>query len=560
MSRIFDTYDIVCYKKTWAQETDIKDVNIFSGVNPTTVEAIDMKDYMMDMSELSYDFDEAEKENGENQLFYVSSDITFKLSGIENNDYLKTFFGLYTNTDYIKWHVKLSVAGVTIWEGLINHESIELKQSPDDDSDIISVTALSFEKEFKAYYQATPLPSKNDFFALSNSVGGFGGTTSGHRVKSIDQALEYLFPNITWSEPEGNIYEWKIISDPILHIKDSPYGTSDNYVFVKSSYERIATNGENRYDFLRRLCNSMGWVFYYYQGGFIIKNRSTDIPTITTLDCDEILDRTISKYKETTTFDHILLLDGSIDGGDNTGGNTGGGSFGAYQMRGERLQLISDYNNPMVTNGMWWNAINGTFLNDINAGERVFRYHSETNDVFNLAVHTKTDNDNPKWNWYTYGINKENLLRIDIGDTGNEMWLYDVTNGYNSAHTADALDPDPINQWTANRVRFKGNYGNCLVKTSYNFLGSLITYTYQDYVKTNLFTDNWLKFFTANTTRKISIKYNDVITNPIQVFQFTNDTERNYDGTWIINNMKINVLEETTTLELQKKVEESDRI
>jgi len=50
-----------------------------------------------------------------------------------------------------------------------------------------------------------------------------------------------------------------------------------------------------------------------------------------------------------------------------------------------------------------------------------------------------------------------------------------------------------------------------------------------------------------------------VITNPIQVFDFENDTEGIYTGEWVINNMKIDFLDETTTFELQKKLETSDR-
>ena len=182
--RVIDTYDIICIKKTWADTVDIEDVNLFSGVSPQTEEQIDIKDYLIDMGELSYDFDEAEKENGENQLFFVSSDITFKLSGIENNDYLKTYFGLYTDTDYIKWHIKILPTGTSTatWEGLINHESISLEQSPSDDSDQISITALSFEKEFKSYFQGKPLPSSAEMF--SSGTNGFGGVGTQLRGKS----------------------------------------------------------------------------------------------------------------------------------------------------------------------------------------------------------------------------------------------------------------------------------------------------------------------------------------------------------------------------------------
>lgn len=564
---ILENYNITCIKKTWADSVDIPDVNLFSGVDPATEETIDIKDYLIDMGELSYDFDEAEKENGENQLFYVSSDITFKLSGIENNDYLKTFFGLYTDTDRVKWHIKITPVGAysAIWEGLVNHESITLPQSPDVDSDIISVTALSFEKEFKAYFQAQDLPATGIFGitgVFSRAINGlinpgFGGTGYQRRGTRIDRCFDVLFPGTNWTVESG-IDEWYLIDNPVLAGKSGTYGTGKNYVFVKSSYERIRTNGENRYDFLRRICNSMGWVFYYYNGAFVIKNRSTDIPTLTELDVDEILSIDVSKYRETNTFDHVLILDGTIDGGDNTGGNRGdqeGQDMRPYQMRGTRFQLFSDANYNRITGGTWWQNMSGFLLNAFNIGDKFLRYFNETQDIFNLAFHTKTGgtNENPIWILDVQGVASSEMLRIDAGDTNNQMWLYDVTNGDNNPHSADATTPAPANQWTANRVRFKGCYGNALCKLSLSTGGYRITSTYEDYVQENLFFDNFQKFFSSRATRRINIKYNSLITNPVQVFEFINDTDGLYEGTWAINNMKINFIEETTDLELQRK-------
>jgi len=561
LSRVYDQYDIICIKKTWASTVDITDVNVFSGVDPETEEQIDIKDYLMDMGELSYDFDEAEKENGENQLFYVSSDINFKLSGIENNDFLKTYFGLYTDTDYIKWHIKILPTGTSTatWEGLINHESISLEQSPSDDSDMISVTALSFEKEFKQFFQGKPLPSSTEMF--SSGTNGFTMGNNGRTVKRISYTIPLLFPNTYWNFTD-HLDDWFIIKDAILYPKSSDYGTSDNYIFIKSSYERIVRNGENCYDFLRRICNAMGWVFYYYGGQFQVKDRSTDIPTLTTLDVEEILDNTVSKYKETEVFEHVLILDGTIDGGDGTGGNIGGITEAEqpYQMRGARMQILSDKNPEEIRIGTWWQNLTGFLLNVFNIGDTFLRYFNETGDTFNLAFHTK--DSSTVWSLIKRGVSKQDMLVIDAGDTGNEMWLYQVADGsgYNAGwlapHSADVESPNPDNSWGGSyqhyRVRFKGNYGSALCKVSTNDAGFCL-YTYQDYVKTDLFYDNFKKFFSSKTTRKINIKYNSVITNPVQIFEFENDTENLYSGQWVINNLKINFLDEVTTMELQKK-------
>lgn len=568
LSRIIDTYDIICIKKTWASTTDIEDVNVFSGVDPEAEEQIDIKDYLIDMGELSYDFDEAEKENGENQLFFVASDITFKLSGIENNDFLKTYFGLYTDTDYIKWHIKILPTGTSTatWEGLVNHESISLEQSPSDDSDQISITALSFEKEFKSYFQGKPLPSSTEMF--NSGTNGFGGVGTQIRVtKRIDYAIPLLFPNTSWNFTDY-LSEWHIIKDAILYPKSYVYGTDENYIFIKSSYERIVSNGENCYDFFRRLCNAMGWVFYYKDGQFQVKDRSTDIPTLTTLDVNEIIDNTISKYRETEVFDHVLILDGTIDGGDGTGGNIGGITEAEqpYQMRGARFQILSDKNPEEIRIGTWWQNMTGFLLNVFNIGDKFLRYFNEDTTTFNLAFHTKTGQNGlvPIWELDKRGASKQDMLVIDAGDTGNLMWLYQTVtaNGYSAGwlapHSADVESPNPDNSWGGSyqhyRVRFKGNYGNCLCKVDTTGEG-FCYYTYQDYVKTDLFYDNFKKFFSSKTTRKINIKYNDVITNPVQVFNFENDTENLYSGTWVINNMKINFIDEVTSFELQKKSE-----
>lgn len=572
LSRVYDQYDIICIKKTWASTVDPEDVNLFSGVQPETEEQIDIKDYLMDMSELSYDFDEAEKENGQNQLFYVASDMNFKLSGIENNGYLKTFFGLFTNTDYIKWHVKLLPTGTSTatWEGLINHESITLPLKPDNDSDIISVTALSFEKEFKEYFQGKPLPLSNDLFTGGGFVpviGGMGNQTRlGMRLFTL---INIIFPGTTWNFT-GYLTDWVIVRDAILYPKSFDYGTTDNYIFIKSSYERISSNGENCYDLFRRICNAMGWVFYYKDGQFQVKDRSTDIPTLTTLDVENILDIEVSKYKESTTFNHVVILDGTIDGGDGTGGNISGITEAEqpYQMRGARMQILSDKNPEGIRIGTWWQNLTGFLLNVFNIGDKFLRYFNENDTTFNLAFHTKTGEST--WTLDRRGCNKDDMLFIDAGDTGNEMWLYQVADGsgysagHLAPHSADAESPNPANSWGGSyqhyRVRFKGNYGSALVKIEYLNSQFVVTETYQDYVKTNLFYNNFQKFFSSRTTRKISIKYDAVITNPVQVFQFENDTEGIYAGEWSLNNLKINFLDETTTMELQLKLTERDSV
>lgn len=564
MERYLDRIQITCTKKVWRDTDPIESVNEFSGVEPRSIETIDLKPYLIKMSELSYSFDEAQKENGQNQLYFLSSNMSFDLSGIVNNSYLPSFFNLFSDTDYTKWKIRLFIPPFNVlWEGIINQESIKTNYSPEETSEVISITALSLEKEMKEYFSKVPLPDQSEIFNSGyNTIGGIGHDNESRNIKRIGYVFGQLTPGAIWL-PQGDLQDWCIIENPVLLNKSFEYGTSDNYVFVKSSYERIRANGENCYNLIRRICNSMGWVFYYQEGYFKIKDRGTEIQTTTTLDVNKIIEYEVTKYKEYDTFQHLMILDGTIDGGDNTGGNHGGESFRAYQLRGARFQLISDYNNPRLTNGLWWQSIginSGLFyLNNINPYEKLIRYYNDDATNFNIAIHTKGQDDNPTWFWYTYGITKADILFIDAGDTGTEMWLYDVTNGANTPHSSDAQQPDPVNQWTSNRVRFKGCYGNALVK--YQDLGtqSVITQTYQDYVKTDRFLNNWIKFFESKLTRSVTIKYDEIITNQIQVFNFKNDELNHFDGTWVINSMKINFQDETTTLELQKKFENNTR-
>lgn len=527
LERALDNYNITCTKKKWNPTLSLSAVNFFSGVAPQTEETIDIKNYLVDIGELSYDFDEAGKENGENQLFYVSSDINFKLSGIADNNKLKSFFSFFEDTDYIKWHIKIVKGFSTIWEGFVHHESIDITFSPNDESEIINLTALSLEKEFKEFYSNKSLAAQSSIFSLIGGVNaatkrikGLSGIRYSNAIQDYNRlgrpfrdVLRIIFPGTLWSMSEG-IEEWHVIDNPVLYPKTQTYGTSDNYIFVKSSWERIRTNGENCYDYLRRTCNAMGWVFYYQAGQFKIKNRSTDIATITTLDVDKILEYTVTKYKETTTFPHVLILDGTIDGGDGTGGNQGmieGIDMRPYQMRGARFQLLSDNANPKrVRNGQWWLSINSTGY-DLQqyVGTEMMRYYNEDSGVFNVAQHKcygygvidesgispwaiityplsifwglfgGNDYQGPLWSMEVNGIAQNDILRIDAGDTGTEMWLYDVTTGHNDAHSSDATSPHINNNWTEDRVRFKGNYGNQLVKLnkSLGYLRSGITET-----------------------------------------------------------------------------------
>jgi hypothetical protein len=237
-----------------------------------------------------------------------------------------------------------------IYRGTASQEDIEETFEDSEEQQQIKVQVFGFEKEFKEYYSKQPILAPYDDW--EGTWDEYLGKT-GVRWQDMDSMLVRRNPrgfdnwgrqwiplwSVLYQQFSSSLVQW-YLEDNSWYVLNIPIlckqAGSQRPFFVKSGYTRIWSNGENKYDYLRRICNSMGWIFFYYDGVFHIQRRMTQITTITNLDFAKVNNLLVKKQKTQSQFDTLLLLDGDIFGGNASGG---GGT-----NRGVRFQAWADQN------------------------------------------------------------------------------------------------------------------------------------------------------------------------------------------------------------------------
>lgn len=539
---ISNRYKISCSKFVWSAETGLSDVNIFSSVKPVSTEVInDLKPYMIDVSDITWDLDTTDEEDGKSNLFFEESDVTYELSGIVNNSYLIDFFGLYRDTTREKYLIQIldEKNGSFIHRGIVSQELIEITYSPAVDSEVIKITAMGYLKEFKAYYSGINLVEGGFNWSTEENLPNVIHNSGGHRTRgcSMQSLLQQNFSGGVTTINfilEPDVAEWFIIENPCLSKRQNYSGLRpDNTCWIKSSYERIRTNQEKRFDFIRRLCNAMGWIFYYSDNNFYIKNRSP-IETPAVLDFNNVIEYTLTKQKEESQYESVIILDGATGQGDGTGGG---------QLRGARFQYFGSHDSTPF--GRWWTHIdyNGCLLHYHTAHWRMMRYYNENDNEWNYKI-TEFPLEGCSQNGMAsnqISLSKKTMLRIDGGDTGEHGWGYDIVNkvSFEREFSYEGGDYE---------VKFKGNYGNAMFKIDNNNQ----VYTYEDYVQSAVFRNNFVKFFRNNLARRVKLKYKGIIVNPLQKYTFVNAREK-FAGEWVTTSLKVDLKNEVSTIDLLLK-------
>lgn len=305
----------------------------------------------------------------------------------------------------------------------------------------------------------------------------------------------------------------------------------DRDVFIKSSYERFRANGENRYNWLQGLCGSMGWVFYFWKDKFYVTNRSSDISSEQIIDYRKFINWRIKKNAEENLFSHIVILDGTIFGTDESGGG---------DVRGARFNLISNLDSS--PNQTWWDRLDGFDLHHQTSGYRFMTFWNEDDYEWRYMIRQITNP--PSYGQTIFSMRKEDILFINAGDSGRQWWAYDGEDGRMFPWEEGASA-----EITGEEIRFKGNAGEMLFKGDTQG----ISQTYQDYVKTQLFRNNFLKFFAQSTATRIEVTYNELLLNPLVYFTISNSNEFDLSGEWNVNSITFDFNEDTTKLILQRR-------
>ena len=412
---------ILCQAYDWDPSIDIDECNFFSSETADAIgDTIDLKEFMLDTDTLKLrrEFDESKEDHtGQQSLFFTASDIELTLSDwkpLHDASRLRDYFYMFLTSstyDRIKFLVEIYRSGSLIFKGIIPRDNISEKFSGMNDDRTIRLNIYGWEKEWRDYYKNHELQAITDLaFTYTKPSGSLIYAT-------LRDVLEMNFPNDTINMVEDAFDDWRITERPEMWLS----ATGQPLYFPRCGYENVRLNHENKFDWLLKLCMSMGWVFFYAPDGSTmelnIKNRYAfdSGQTVKQIDAKNIISCDATKLKDITDYKYLIILNGTMIGGDTAFPN---GHSTSNDHRGERV--VFPLNNFDFGNyGLHFTAVTVSGSN--------YTLTSATNDVF---IKYSNENDSQfTFSKYTYSsssanskiertLNKESILFLNAGDNG----------------------------------------------------------------------------------------------------------------------------------------------
>jgi hypothetical protein len=540
-------YDIYIEKWIFDQATELKEISMFSTIaNKTLDSTLDLKEYSIEVGNIEYSFERSDN-SSKNELYFETSDISFKLSGIRNREFLKDWFGIYVDTRYIKYllYIKVSSTGDLVYRGIVNQESLEQNFNTSGTSKRISIQGLGFEKEFKNYYSNKPLLSISDipyWYSLDNILGHFtfNNNTYYYKAISLRYLLQKLFENNFSSiQLEDQTWEkYQVVNYPYL---GKPSTINNGYLHLKTGYDSFHNTGMSCYKFLECICNARGWVMFFNKDKLCIKNRSTENLILTDFDGNLLKsDYSILKTIPQLTFDNIVIFNGSIFGGDDSGCGT--------DMRGVRHQIITSTvcsRNTNPFNGIWQSS-NKLWFGKGYKWQRAVGENTDSNgnildNSWRYQIYEWLQ-DNGAFGRQNVWIDKEHTLFLDAGDPGVYKWGYSTSDGHQFPHLSG--DDNDIQD---DEVIYNGNAGSCIFSVEDNTFK-----TDDDYYNSKTFENNFQKYFSNSIAINLKGKIKGELIDPLVLFNLINKPE--LSGLWSVNSFSVSLQKTETEINWQKKL------
>lgn len=502
------------------------DASIFSGKQYVESRAtFDLMDYLLDDSlVISWDFEYIKDGYSSPKLLPMGSQVSLLLSNADGK--MASYFKIGKTTSFIKWKVKIFYENVLVHEGWVTPEGISYDENPGTGKNThsLEIKIKDTLTEIKDYFSGVRLKSNLDISWSGNHSG------SGAKTAYLEEILQQNFLGVQFSLPES-ITEWKVTETPQIYI---PSGVNEDLQAEMwlTSYERVYSSEENRYDWLRRLCNDMGWVLYsFIENGSLkigIKDRSDSTLPLHILDENRMIEFSRSKELNDNNYDIVMIIDGFMDGGDDP--YTLSGHY-YPQLKGARLILISNVyeSNYEIRH---WDRIrrfaNGN-LKFYWDSHRLIKYTSEDENYFQIYRLTGSNNN---LSAELIKIPQERILRID-GGSANPFAMKLVTDtGQNKGHT---IGETVLGHYD---LVFTGCYGEMLINEGMG---------YSDYVKTIKFRSNFEPFLSHLERHILNYSQDKLLLSPNYTITGTGPLA---GYTWDISSMEIDLINETTSFEL----------
>ncbi|MDD5362299.1 MAG: hypothetical protein PHN88_09215 [Ignavibacteria bacterium] len=583
-------------------ENDFYKISFFnpSDAEPLTDE-IDITPYIIkdSISELTFSLEDFFS-GTTNEKFFRASDFSFTVSDFLQIDdsnaaepmAVRDWFFLVPNgefsgdTTYIKYLVKLYYKNKLTWMGNIPPEMFDEEINNSDSSGYqIKITAVGLEKEFEDYFTniklidfrddpknvdlwigntnyAIPYGSGQQYpvrwqqldIILNKMFVTAGGVTTGINLNPVNP--NKLLDNARWILFRDRHFFKYAINEPTYNPR--PHFRLKN---VTCSFDEACANGDSCYDWFRKICNSMGWIFHFQflESGtskmmkLVIKNRydttSTNPENYINVNRNNLLNPyTLRKKANRINYPFIALKNGGWTAANSLVNINGSRIF--IISNDSRIPIWTDWFDNIAFEGRgfptmlryWWD--NADWIKLLN---------SENNEI---AFEINKDGVNDVWALDKYMTSNKNVLLIDGGVSSSKMRL----NIYNRCNDgSDGSTP------SNSQLDYSGNYGNMLAWT-YNYQRSMgedwdLVYCYCDYVKgINMYNQypGADSMFVKNLRALLKTKYNvatdcsinQIETDILKTVHFEEDNDIYKNENFSISEMKIDFINDKTSFSL----------
>lgn len=558
--------EYIC-KKIKFNTDDISAVNYYSTTERTVFYTLDLYDYIIknELGEVELIGDS--KDTNDNYLF-ETSDVNIKVTNIKevpsgvsaevkSNKTLSDFFELYSADFRYKFLLEIWKDNTRIYSGFISGEFLKLNNARQA---IIDVQIFGKEKELKDFYSGETMLSL---------AGGNPFTFMGHQgyilpnftLNSLIETLNTKVFNSAYIDgvQTYGLSEHYIAANPYWYATESRF--TENTINIRSGYDLYKDAGFSRWDFFSGLMLSRGWICFFDDNTLIVKNRFdvTRFPE-KTIDANSAM-LTVGVENEFSQYDSIMIDDGEFwsDGTILSPGYTIGLSGGEVYVGGTRKVIYSPRKlqslNTQPFRKLFVFAANSTAyeLNYTQWKNQIYKDTANNNILTNeISTYPVEDPQNIIQRPYSY--TDKAVLKITPIVTSRDYGAgFDITKrgerqggiyyGYGNFRLTPGFNI------TGNSFGYTANPGNCIVtfdSTENKFS------TYQDYIQTRTFANNFKPLINTQSKLILKIKVNELITSPLYTIKLTNFryNDKVTERTFSIQRLKYNLKTNQTLLTL----------
>lgn len=557
--------NIIIRKYKFNDTLPLSDINFFSGDrNYTLIDELDVTEYLkrdsLDSIETSID-----SISDDNKLNFECSDVSFELSNIiplpnRNDLFLSDFFQIYNSSVYDRYEIEfISSSGNKKY---FISTSSNIKMNDVSRKELIKISGLSLEKEMSDYYSNQTIPKIPSEKALPN-----GPDLHNLYSSKFENVLKNIFFNKT-----SNYFNIQLIGLKDLYILHNAYfyypvsNCINELFFAQCGYLNFTRLGCNLFQFVKSIVLSWGFIMYFSEKTLIIRNRydTTSFP-IKEIDFNtDVISFDLENNVSDKFAKHILINNGEFYDGfaelftkeyDRTYYDPG---VKEVQIGDKRKIVISDSNytsnNFYPFDYVTFNSSSNRYGLGYSSGYEVMISRNDDNNYFRFDRETFNDSNKYEEDKFAY----EKALSIEVNPAVNDrntacmidmnLARSDESNdnfGNGMFYTRTDLQPSG-RTWA-----FTGNAGNCLMYYD-SVLGKI--FSYNDYIKTEQFSNNFKVLLKSKNQLIITIEINEIIEVPNFRFRLKNYPYPNNNNIenriFCVQKMDTDYINETTKLTL----------